>query len=179
MKRIGEIIRKTAETNIRVRVNLDGSGECKIRTGVNFLDHMLKIFAEHSGIDLEVEADGDLIHHIVEDTAICLGKAISEALGKREKIKRFGYAIIPMDDALVIASIDLKERSYCNVRMKLSNIIEDLRSDDITHFIRSFADNLRATIHIYEIHGSDSHHKAEAAIKALAISIKNAIGMHP
>ena len=136
---------------------------------------MLRVFAIHSGIDLEIEAEGDLVHHIVEDTAVCLGKAISNALGKREKLKRFGYAIVPMDDSLVIVAVDLKERPYCVIKMDLKDRIEDISSEDMLHFFNSLADNLRAAIHIHELCGTNSHHKIEAAVKALALSIREAI----
>ena len=175
ISRVGEISRKTNETDIKVKVDLDGNGIYKLKSRVKFLNHMLETFSRHSRIDLELEADGDLTHHIVEDVAICLGKAISNALGDREGIKRFGYAIIPMDDALLLSSIDLKERAYSAVEMKLPERIEDVSSEDMIHFFRSFAYNLCATIHIYEIYGSNGHHIVEAAMKALAISIKNAI----
>ena len=97
MARTAKIVRKTDETSIKVKVNLDGKGECKIKSRVEFLNHMLRIFALHSGIDTEIEAEGDLVHHIVEDTAVCLGKAISNALGKREKLKRFGFTEEELD----------------------------------------------------------------------------------
>ncbi len=177
MERIGEVTRKTSETDIRIRVKLDGSGESSIRCRVAFLSHMLETFARFSKIDLEVEAEGDLVHHIVEDVAICLGQALSKALGDRQGIKRFGYAIIPMDDALILVSVDLKERSYSVINLSLSEKIEDVSSDDMRHFFRSLADNLQATIHVHELWGSDSHHKIEAAMKALAISIKDAAGV--
>ena len=167
--------RKTHETDIKVKVDLDGNGSYSLKSRVKFLNHMLETFSRHSKINLELEADGDLIHHIVEDVAICLGRAISDALGDREGIKRFGYAIIPMDDALLLSSIDLKERPYFAVKMELPERIEDVSSEDMIHFFRSFAYSLRATIHIYEIYGSNGHHIVEAAMKALAISIRDAI----
>lgn len=175
MSRVGEVVRKTHETDIKVKVELDGNGNCRLISRVKFLNHMLETFSRHSKIDLELEADGDLIHHIVEDVAICLGNAISDALGDRKGIKRFGYAIIPMDDALLLSSIDLRERPYSAIEMKLPERIEDVSSEDMIHFFRSFATSLRATIHIYELYGSNAHHKVEAAMKALAISIRNAI----
>ena len=175
MARTAKIVRKTDETSIKVKVNLDGKGECKIKSKVEFLNHMLRIFALHSGIDTEIEAEGDLVHHIVEDAAVCLGKAISNALGKREKLKRFGYAIVPMDDSLVIVAVDLKERPYCVIKMNLRDRIEDVTSEDMLHFFNSLASNLHAAIHIHELYGTNSHHKIEAAIKALALSIREAI----
>lgn len=168
--------RKTPETEVIVKLNLDGEGRAVVETGVSFLNHMLNSLAKYSLIDLEVRASGDLKHHIVEDTAICLGKAFKDALGKRENINRFGYSIVPMDDSLVISSIDLTERPYHSIKLSFKGeFIEDVSVKDLIHFFRSLASSMEATIHIYSVYGFDDHHMAEAAFKSLALAIKNAV----
>ncbi|MEM0090926.1 MAG: imidazoleglycerol-phosphate dehydratase [Nitrososphaerota archaeon] len=163
------------ESNIFVDVLLDGQGTAKSRTGIKFLDHMIATLAMHSAMNLVVEATGDLTHHTVEDVAITLGSAISKALGNREGIKRFGYAIIPMDDALAMVSIDLVKRPYAVLKLKLEGSqIEDIRKEDAYHFFRSLAFSLEATMHVLVLYGENDHHKVEAATKALAISLKQA-----
>ena len=174
--RIGRSFRKTKETEIDVSVNLDGTGIANVNTGVEFLNHMLRSLATHSLIDITVHAKGDLVHHIMEDTAICLGEAISEALGERVGIKRFGYALVPMDDALAYAAIDLAKRPYTHIDLGIEGErIEDASREDIDHFIRSLAMAMEANIHVKTIYGRDDHHKVEAAVKALALSLRQAV----
>jgi len=178
--RIGRVSRKTSETDIQVEVNLDGTGLADVSTGVKFLNHMLKSLATHSLIDIKVQAVGDLSHHLIEDVAICLGEAILKALGDAKGIKRFGYAIVPMDCSLAFAAVDLSRRPYVKVDLKLrGNKIEDIPCEDIMHFIESLTMALRANVHIWIQYGSNNHHKTEAAFKALALSLRQAVSLDP
>lgn len=171
--REAEYSRKTAETEVRVIVNLDGTGSSKVNTSISFLDHMLRSLATHSLIDLTVEAKGDLSHHIVEDVAICLGEALRRALGDATNIGRFGYAIVPMDCSLAFAAVDLSNRPYPKIDLKLEGkSIEDMRCEDIYHFLETLANSLRANIHVWVQYGANDHHKVEAAFKALALSLR-------
>lgn len=167
--------RKTAETEIRVELQIEGEGSAEVNTGIEFLDHMLRTLSRHSGMNLKVTASGDLIHHLVEDVAICLGSALSKALGDRRGIRRFGYALIPMDEALAFSSVDLIRRPYPIVSLSLEGgRVEDVASEDLTHFLRSFIASLQATIHVKVLYGDNDHHKAEAAFKSLAIALRSA-----
>jgi imidazoleglycerol-phosphate dehydratase len=178
--RIGEVSRKTSETDVYVKVNLDGSGAAEVKTGVKFLDHMLKSLATHSLIDVMARATGDLTHHIVEDVAICLGDAVSKALSGSMGILRFGYAIVPMDCSVAIAAVDLSNRPYVNVDLKLrGKKVEDMPCENILHFIETLAMALRANVHIWIQYGSNDHHKVEAAFKALALSLRQAVSFDP
>ncbi len=178
--REAEFHRKTSETEVKVWVRLDGSGSAKVHTGVSFLDHMLRSLATHSLIDLSVEATGDLRHHIVEDVAICLGEAIRKALGDPAGIRRFGYAIVPMDCSLAFAAIDLSNRPYPKIDLKLERKqIEDIPCEDLYHFLETLANSLRANIHIWVQYGLNDHHKVEAAFKALALSLRQAASVDP
>ena len=172
--------RKTLETSITVEVNLDGEGRNLCETGIKYLDHMLTTLSKHSLIDLTVKATGDLRHHVVEDVAITLGETISKALEDRAGIVRFGFASVPMDDALAAVSLDLVKRPYSVIDLKLQHeSIEDMLNDDIQHFLQSFTQSLEATLHIRAEYGEDDHHKVEAAFKALALSLRQAITVDP
>ena len=174
--RSAEIDRKTKETHVQVSVSLDGKGSAVNQTGVRFLDHMLNSFATHSLIDLEVKAQGDLQHHIVEDVALALGSALNKALGDRNGIRRFGYAIVPMDDALALAAVDLVRRPFASVRLQIERtMIEDTPREDLDHFLPSLSTTLEATLHVKILEGVNDHHKAEAAFKAFSIALGNAI----
>ena len=167
--------RKTAETEIEVELTIEGEGKVEAGTGVRFLDHMLETLGHHAHLDLKVSARGDLTHHLVEDVAMCLGEALGKALGERRGIGRFGYAIAPMDDSLALAAVDLVKRPYAHVELGLRGArVEDVASEDLTHFIRSFAHSLQATIHVKILYGLNDHHKVEAAFKALAIALRSA-----
>jgi imidazoleglycerol-phosphate dehydratase len=180
MKRSAEVSRKTKETDITVRVGLDGTGRAEARTGVAFLDHMLHSLATHSLIDVTVRAKGDLQHHIVEDVAITLGKAIGKALGDRVGIRRFGDAIVPMDDGLALAAVDLVKRPYSVLDLKLERVmVEDAPREDLEHFFGSLAQALEATVHIKVLEGSNDHHKFEAAVKAFALALREAAAPDP
>ncbi len=178
--RIAEFSRKTGETDIYVKVDLDGSGKIETKTGVAFLDHMLASLATHSLIDITVKATGDLSHHTTEDVAICLGEALRKALGNIAEIRRFGYAIVPMDCSLAFAAIDLANRPYVKVDLKLrGKKIEDIPCEDIVHFFETLAMSLRANIHVWVHYGANDHHKVEAAFKATALSLRLAVSHDP
>jgi imidazoleglycerol phosphate dehydratase HisB len=181
LKRSAKVARKTKETDITVSVRLDdGTGKSSARTGVRFLDHMLASLATHSLMDVTVRAKGDLEHHTVEDVAITLGKAISEALGDRVGIRRFGDAVVPMDDALALAAVDLVKRPYSVVDLKLQRVmLEDAAREDLEHFFGSIAQALEATVHIKVLEGSNDHHMFEAAVKAFALALREAIAPDP
>jgi len=180
MKRSAEVTRKTKETDITVRVSMDGTGRAVAKTGVAFLDHMLHSLATHSLMDVTVRAKGDLQHHTVEDVAITLGKAIDKALGDRVGIRRFGDAIVPMDDALALASVDLVKRPYSVLDLKLERVmLEDAPKEDLEHFFASIAQALGATVHVKVLEGSNDHHKFEAAVKAFALALREAAAPDP
>jgi imidazoleglycerol-phosphate dehydratase len=175
-----EVYRKTKETEVSVKVNLDGEGKADTNSGVPFLDHMVTSLATHSMIDITAKVKGDLRHHSVEDLAICLGEALSKALGNREGITRFGNAAAPMDCSLAFAAVDLVKRPYFKIDLKLrGKKIEDMPTEDINHFFESLAISLCANVHVFVQYGSNDHHKAEAAIKALALSLRQAIALDP
>ena len=178
--RSAEIKRKTLETSIKVKATIDGEGICEVETGIKYLDHMITTLSKHSLIDLKVKAKGDLQHHIVEDIALALGDVISKALEKRDGINRFGNASVPMDDSLASVSLDLVKRPYSRINLRIEHeTIEDMFKEDIQHFLKSFIQSLEATVHINVEYGDDDHHKVEAAFKALALSIKQAVMLDP
>jgi imidazoleglycerol-phosphate dehydratase len=178
--RTQEVSKKTKETEVKVAVNLDGEGKISVCTAVPFLNHMLTSLATHSLIDIDASVKGDLVHHSVEDLALGLGEALNKALGTREGIARFGSAIAPMDCSLAIAAVDLVKRPYFKIDLKLrGKKVEDMPTEDIQHFFESLAQSLQANVHIMVEYGSNDHHKAEAATKALALSLRQAIAMDP
>jgi imidazoleglycerol-phosphate dehydratase len=178
--RTEEIYRKTKETEVLVKVNLDGEGKATVSTSVAFLDHMLTALATHSLIDINASVKGDLVHHMVEDLAIGLGEALNKSLGTREGITRFGNAAAPMDCSLAFAAVDLVKRPYFMLNLKLKGKkVENMPTEDINHFFESFTTSLQANVHIFVEYGSNDHHKAEAATKALALSLRQAIALDP
>jgi imidazoleglycerol-phosphate dehydratase len=178
--RVNEVYRKTRETEVLVRVNLDSEGKADIDTGIPFLNHLMTSLATHSLIDITAKVKGDLKHHAVEDLALCLGEALSKALGSREGINRFGYAAVPMDCSLAFSAVDLVKRPYSKIDLKLrGKKVEDMPSEDICHFLETLATSLSANIHVWVEYGNNDHHKAEAAIKALALSLKQASALDP
>ncbi len=178
--RTEEVYRKTKETEVQVKVNLDGEGKANIGTGVPFLDHMLTSLATHSLIDITASVKGDLVHHCVEDLAISLGEALNKALGTREGIARFGNSAAPMDCSLAFAAVDLVKRPYFKIDLKLrGKKVEDMPTEDIVHFFESFATSLVSNVHVFVEYGSNDHHKAEAAVKALALSLRQAATLDP
>jgi len=178
--RIGECSRKTRETQINVTVNLDGDGTAEVGTGVSFFDHLIKTLAVHSQVNIKVNAEGDLKHHVIEDVAICLGEALRKAIGEGVGIDRFGYAIVPMDDALAFAAIDLVRRPYHRISLEIAGeFIEDTTREDIIHFLETLASFLQGNIHLWVQHGTNDHHRVEAAFKALALSLRQAVAISP
>lgn len=175
--RINNIVRKTKETEVSISINLDGIGKISVKTGLPFLDHLVISFAKHASLDLKLNAvskDG-IDHHLVEDTAIALGSVIDEALGNRSGITRFGHASIPMDESLAEASLDLVRRQYHKIELSITrNQIEGISKEDLEHFFRSLAQSLNICIHVSVKYGENDHHKIEAAIKALAVALRNA-----
>jgi imidazoleglycerol-phosphate dehydratase len=178
--RKASLSRKTRETGITVKVDVDGDGRSDAKTGVKFLDHMIDSLATHSLMDLEVKAKGDLSHHLVEDVAIALGTALGKALGSRAGIRRFGSAVVPMDDSLALAAIDLVKRPYSAVDLRLERVmLEDAPREDLEHFFHSLTVALEATVHIKVLDGKNDHHKFEAAVKAFALAIREAATPDP
>ena len=178
--RTGKLDRETSETSVSVIINLDGSGAADIETPVEFLNHMLRALSVHSIIDVRLKATGDLKHHIVEDAALCLGKAIREALAEGGPIYRFGYATVPMDCSVASCAVDLGGRPYHMISLDLKgNTVEDIAAEDLTHFFESLATSLAANIHIKVHYGFNDHHRAEAAFKALALSLRQAVALDP
>jgi imidazoleglycerol-phosphate dehydratase len=173
--------RKTAETEITATVDLDGAGSSAISTGVAFLDHMLASFSRHSGIDITVDCKGDLDvddHHSVEDVGLVLGSALSDALGDKQGIGRYGWAIIPMDEALAQCSIDLGGRSYCVFRADFARpVIQGLSTEMVEHFFISLSRTMNANIHLAVLEGRNTHHKIEALFKSLAYAMKQAVAL--
>ncbi|KAA0214431.1 MAG: imidazoleglycerol-phosphate dehydratase HisB [Leptolyngbya sp. PLA3] len=179
--RIGLVERKTAETSVRVRVNLDGSGVCKVSTGLGFFDHMLDALSRHAWLDVELTCEGDLgvdDHHTVEDCALALGAAIEQALGDRRGIGRFGSAHAPLDEALARAVVDLSGRPGAWVDLQLKRaMIGQVATENLSHFFASLAAGARATLHIDVLRGENDHHKAEAAFKATALALRQAVAI--
>lgn len=175
-----EVYRRTRETEVRVKVKLDSEGKAEVNTGVSFFDHLLTSLATHSLIDVTAKVTGDLKHHAIEDLAICLGEALNKALGNREGITRFGSAAVPMDCSLAFAAVDLIKRPFTKINLKLrGKKIEDMPTEDIYHFLETLTTALSANVHVWVEYGSNDHHKAEAAIKALALSLKQAVALDP
>ena len=178
--RTGRSERKTRETHVTVELDIDGSGKSEVRTPIKFLSHMLTSLSTHSLIDLKVESQGDLKHHIVEDTALVLGSALREALETEDRVHRFGYAMVPMDCSLASCAVDVGNRPYSVVDIETEGaVIEDMAAEDIRHFFESLAVSLRANIHVRVEYGGNDHHKAEAAFKALALSLRQALSVDP
>lgn len=181
--RLSTVHRKTKETDIRVSLNLDGTGRAKISTGLPFLDHMLELFAKHGQFDLDVRCKGDLEiddHHSVEDIAIAMGQALIEALGDKKGINRYGEAIVPMDEALCRSVIDLSGRFYLvyeaqTKRQKIGNFSVELAE----HFWRSFAETAKFNLHIDCLRGRNTHHILEGTFKATTRALRQAVDLNP
>jgi len=170
------IRRKTTETSIALKLNLDGKGRYDIRTGIRFLDHMLELVTRHGGFDLEIRATGDLDvdqHHTVEDLGIALGEAVGSALGTRRGINRAGYFVMPMDETLAVAAIDLSGRVHTVVDLKVrARTVGDLQTELVTDFFEGFAQGARANVHLKVLYGRSSHHHVEAVFKAFARALR-------
>ena len=170
------IKRATRETQITLRLALDGKGRYDVATGIRFLDHMLELFARHGGFDLKLQAKGDLDvdqHHTVEDIGIALGEAISSALRNRRGINRAGYFIMPMDETLAVAAVDLGGRIHTVVDLRLKvRKVGDLQAELVTDFFEGFAQGARANVHVKVLYGRSSHHHIEAVFKAFARALR-------
>jgi len=168
--------RKTTETQIRVRLNLDGHGRYEVRTGIRFLDHMLELVARHGGFDVAIQATGDLDvdqHHTVEDVGISLGEAVAAALGDKRGINRAGYFVMPMDETLAVAAIDLSGRPFAVVDLRLDvKKVGDLSAELVQDFFEGFAAAARANVHVKVLYGRSSHHQIEAIFKAFARALR-------
>ena len=177
--RIATIVRKTQETDIKLTLNIDGSGETSIQTGIGFLDHMLTALARHAQFDLTLNCIGDLDvdgHHTSEDCAIALGTAIDQALGERRGIQRFGFAYCPLDEALTRVVIDLSGRPVPVVSLGLRREkIGSMATENITHVFQSLAIAMRASLHVDCLRGENDHHRSESAFKACALALRQAV----
>lgn len=183
MSRRGEVRRTTAETDVHVIVDLDGSGAITASTGVGFFDHMLTLLARHSLIDLEVETRGDLAtgsHHTVEDTGIVIGQALDQALGDRAGIERYGSALVPMDECLAQAAIDLSGRPFvaCDVALP-ATVVGGFETDLLEEFLRGLANHAKLTLHLRLLSGENPHHVIEVCFKAVARALRVAVTPNP
>ncbi len=183
MTRTAEIDRKTAETDVRVTLGLEGSGTGERQTGVGFLDHMLDLLARHGRLDLDVRASGDLqtgAHHTVEDVGICIGQALDRALGERAGIARYGQATVPMDEARAACTIDISGRGLCVFEASLPpGAIGNFDHELAEEFFRALATNAKLTLHVTIERGTNAHHAIEAAFKALARALRSATALDP
>jgi imidazoleglycerol-phosphate dehydratase len=177
--RRGVIDRRTTETSITLTIGLEGNGRYHVSTGIRFLDHMLELFARHGAFDLKVKAVGDLDvdqHHTVEDLGIALGEAVSAALGNRRGINRAGYFVMPMDETLAVAAIDLGGRPHAAVDLKVKiERVGDLQTELVHDFFEGFAIGARANVHVKVMYGRSSHHHVEAVFKAFARALRVAV----
>ena len=175
--RKAKIKRETKETSVSVSLDLDGSGKTSVDTGISFLDHLITSFGKHAMLDLAVNAKSKdkIEHHLIEDAAIAIGLSIDKALGSRTGITRFSYASVPMDESLAEASLDLVKRPYSKITLLIKrNSIEGISKEDIEHFFQSLTQNLNSCVHVTVKYGDNDHHKIEAAIKSLAVAVRNA-----
>jgi imidazoleglycerol-phosphate dehydratase len=179
MPRSATIHRKTNETDIRLKLNLEGRGKSRVATGIRFFDHMLDLVARHGAFDLEIAAKGDLDvdqHHTVEDVGIALGEAVLKALGSKRGILRAGYFLMPMDETLAAAAVDLSGRPYCVINAKISaKRVGDFQTELTEDFFQGFAQAARANVHLRALYGRSSHHQVEAMFKAFARALRFAV----
>ena len=183
MERTSQVKRKTTETEISLKLNIDGSGKYSINTPVPFLTHMLELFTKHGLFDLEINASGDTdidFHHTVEDIGICLGEAFNKALGTKEKIKRYGEAKVPMDEALAQITLDISGRPHrtCNIP-QIEDKVGQFDTELVAEFFQAFVNNSSITLHINMLSGKNSHHIIEAAFKAFARALDSATQLDP
>jgi len=184
VSRTADISRRTGETDVRLSLSLDGTGEGTRTTGVGFFDHLLDAVAKHGGIDLDVHVQGDLEtgpHHTVEDTGIALGQALDQALGDRAGIVRFGQATVPMDEARASAAVDISGRPYLSVEDELLPHVQiaDFDSDLAEEFFRAVANSAKLTLHLQVEAGTNTHHMVEASFKAFARALRAAVAIDP
>ncbi len=179
--REGTVNRDTKETQIKLRINLDGKGDCTANTGIGFFDHMLILFTKHGLMDATFEVKGDLYvdaHHTVEDTGIALGQAIRQALGDKKSIKRYGTSFVPMDEALVQVSLDLSDRPFLVFDAQMTRqMVGQMDTQLVEEFFRAVAFNAGITLHIKLLHGSNCHHIIEAMFKAFGRALDEAVGI--
>ena len=178
-KRQAVVKRKTKETNISLELNIDGSGKWEINTGIKMFDHFLAQVAQHGRFDMKISAAGDDQHHLVEDVALCLGKALNQALGEKQGIVRMADAAVPMDDALAMVAVDISGRGYTVLDLSFSRSSKKwellgFSPDLIRHFLESFASEARINLHVRIVYGTNDHHKAEALFKALGRALDRA-----
>jgi imidazoleglycerol-phosphate dehydratase len=174
-ERKAKVVRETAETTVRVELNIDGSGQFQITTGIRMFDHLLTELAQHGVFDMKTSASGSDQHHVVEDVAISLGKAFNQALGKKESIVRMAHAAVPMDEALAMVAVDIGGRVYSAIEVDFSEaIIGDLDADLVRHFLVSLASEAKINLHAKVLSGINDHHKAEALFKALGRALDSA-----
>jgi len=181
--RKADLTRKTKETSISLRLVLDGRGASRVETGLGFLDHMLDLLARHAGFDLTIKAAGDLHvddHHLVEDVGIVLGEAIKKALGKKEGIARFGWAVVPMDESLVMCAVDLGGRAHlCYGLEPRAKRIKEFDTQLIEEFLRALVNSAKINLHLTQLAGRNTHHIIEAGFKALARALAQAVQRSP
>jgi imidazoleglycerol-phosphate dehydratase len=177
-ERIGSVNRVTTETQIALRLNVDGQGTYHVATGIRFFDHMLELFTRHGGFDLDLKVNGDLDvdqHHTVEDTGIALGEAFAEVLGDKRGILRAGYFVMPMDETLAVAAVDLSGRTAYAVETLVDvPLIGDLQTELVTDFFEGFARGAKCNVHVKVMYGRSNHHKIEASFKAFARALRGA-----
>lgn len=181
--RTSTINRKTAETDIRLKLNLDGTGVSNVQTGVGFLDHMLTLFARHGSFDLDVRCKGDTqvdFHHSAEDVGICLGLAFAEALGEMRGVTRYGSILLPMDEALILSAVDLSGRGLLVYDLSIpTEKVGDFDTELTEEFFLAFARKANLTLHLRQLSGKNSHHIIEGAFKSVARSLKAAVALEP
>jgi imidazoleglycerol-phosphate dehydratase len=177
--RTASVTRATRETTIRVTLDLDGTGKTDVKTGIGFLDHLLDALGRHARFDLALTCEGDLQvddHHTAEDCALAIGEALDQALGERRGVNRFGWALAPLDEALARAVVDLSGRPFCDLALDLRRDgIGGLSCENIPHVLRSLATASRMTLHVDVLKGENDHHRAEAAFKATALALRQAV----
>ncbi len=180
MARTATIKRNTQETSVGLELNLDGRGKWEIATGIRMFDHLLSQLAQHGKFDLKIAANGTDMHHVIEDVAICLGKAFGEALGEKRGIVRMADALVPMDDVLVMVVVDLSGRAYTVLDLPFKdNDMTGFPSDLVRHFLESFAAEARMNLHVIAKYGANDHHKAEAVFKGLGRALDKAVQQDP
>jgi imidazoleglycerol-phosphate dehydratase len=175
-----KVERKTKEVDITVQLDVDGKGTAEVETGIKFLNHLLITLAKHGLFDLKIKATGDLKHHVSEDVALVLGEALRKVVDNGKGIKRFGSAYVPMDESLARATVDLGGRAYIVRDLEMMQPqIEDFETEDLEHFFDSLAQASKSNLHLIVLYGSNEHHKIEAATKALALALRQALELEP
>lgn len=178
--RRAEEVRETKETKVKIEIELDGTGQCKASTKYEFFNHMLRTISKHALFDLKVEATGDLRHHVIEDVALTMGQALKKILGDKQGVRRFGYAYAPMDDALARAVVDFGGRDHTVISLNTrAKKIEDTPIEDLIHFFEALAQTAMINIHLQVLYGENNHHKIEAAFKAFALAMREAVSLDP